>query len=322
METPHAQRGDDITDAAGALYLALLERWNARDAVGFAACFAPDGAVVGFDGSTMQGPTEIETALRQIFAHHATGAYVGAVREARPVGGGAVLVRAVSGVVPAGGADLNPALNAIQSLVAVPIAGRLRVAHYQNTPAQFHGRPDLREDLTRELRAVLTASGGATAATDGGADEPARPTAAPPKEHVLTQPADDGLNDGPVRPRFAGGSDIAIKVPRYRFEAMVAFYRDVVGLPSLGREGDSESFRFGSIRLWLDRVDHQSQTDVWLSLFTDDPDGAFAWLQAQGVPAREEVEPLGDFPGHWVSDPAGVILIVRGPDETSGEGRA
>lgn len=166
----HADRSDTLTDAARSLYDALLDRWNARDAAGFAACFAPDGAVVGFDGSTMQGPAEIETALRQIFAHHATGAYVGLVREARPVGGGAVLVRAVSGVVPAGDADLNPELNAIQSLVAVPTAGGLQVAHYQNTPAQFHGRPELREDLTRQLRAVLAATPAATAATDGGAD--------------------------------------------------------------------------------------------------------------------------------------------------------
>lgn len=123
-----------------------------------------------------------------------------------------------------------------------------------------------------------------------------------------------GSGDAPARPRFTGGSDIALKIPRFRFDETVAFYRDVVGLPPLGQDGTSVSFRFGSIRLWLDRVDHQSQTDVWLGLFTDDPDGAFAYLQEKGTPARDEVEPLGDFPGHWISDPAGVILIVRRPD--------
>ncbi len=123
------------------------------------------------------------------------------------------------------------------------------------------------------------------------------------------------------RPRFSGGKNIAIKVPRYRFEETVAYYRDVLGLPSLGREGDSESFEFGAMRLWLDRVDHQSQTDVWLELFTDDPDAAVAHLHGHGVPARDEVEPLGDFPGHWVSDPAGVIMIVRRPDEDPAGGK-
>ena len=125
---------------------------------------------------------------------------------------------------------------------------------------------------------------------------------------------------GAGRPRFVGGGNIAIKVPRYRFEETIAYYRDVLGLPPLGREGDSESFRFGAMRLWLDRVDHQSQTDVWLELFTDDPDAAFVHLQGHGVPARDEVEPLGDFPGHWVSDPAGVIMIVRRPDEEADGG--
>lgn len=76
------------------------------------------------------------------------------------------------------------------------------------------------------------------------------------------------------RPRFVGGKNIVIKVPRYRFEETVAYDRDVLGLPSLGGEGDSVSFRFGAMRLWLDRVDRQSQTDVWLELFTDDPDAA------------------------------------------------
>ena len=131
--------------------------------------------------------------------------------------------------------------------------------------------------------------------------------------------ADDAKAAGAAdRPRFAGGQNIAIKVPRYRFAETVAFYRDTLGLPVLGKVGTSESFRFGSVRLWLDCVDHQSQTDVWLELFSDDPDAAFAYLQERGVSAREEVEPLGDFPGHWVSDPAGVIFIVRRPD---GEGQ-
>ena len=33
-------------------------------------------------------------------------------------------------------------------------------------------------------------------------------------------------------------------------------------------------------------------------------------LRQAGVPVRDELEPLGDFPGHWISDPAGNILLV------------
>ncbi len=68
---------------------------------------------------------------------------------------GAVLLRAVAGIVPAGATDLNPALNAVQTLVAVRRGDAWRIALFQNTPAQLHGCPDLAESLTQELRALL-----------------------------------------------------------------------------------------------------------------------------------------------------------------------
>jgi len=39
-----------------ALYRTLLERWNDRDAGGFAELFTEDGSVVGFDGSCVETP--------------------------------------------------------------------------------------------------------------------------------------------------------------------------------------------------------------------------------------------------------------------------
>ncbi len=54
-----------------------------------------------------------------------------------------------------GQSDLNPAVNAIQTLVVVKHAGQWQIALLQNTPAQFHGRPDLAEALTEELRQLL-----------------------------------------------------------------------------------------------------------------------------------------------------------------------
>ncbi len=138
-----------------ALYHNLLDAWNRRDAAGFAALFAEDGNVVGFDGSLMNGRQEIETTLRAIFKDHLTGRYIGKIREVRFLSPDVAVLRAVSGVVSAGQTDLNPATNAIQSLVAVKQDGQWRIAHYQNTPAQFHGRPELAEQLTAELRALL-----------------------------------------------------------------------------------------------------------------------------------------------------------------------
>ena len=38
---------------------------------------------------------------------------------------------------------------------AVKRAGRWRIILFQNTPAQFHGRPELAQQLTDELRELL-----------------------------------------------------------------------------------------------------------------------------------------------------------------------
>lgn len=120
-----------------------------------AALFAEDGNVVGFDGSQMNGRVEIASTLGGIFAHHQTARYVGKVREVRLLSSDTAILRAVVGMVPPGGADINPAVNAIQSLVAVRHSGQWQVALFHNTPAQFHGRPELSDALSAELRQVL-----------------------------------------------------------------------------------------------------------------------------------------------------------------------
>jgi uncharacterized protein (TIGR02246 family) len=137
-----------------ALYQGILASWNARDATNFAAPFTDDAEVIGFDGSQMTGRGEIEATLKRIFADHETGAYVGIIRSVRFLSSGVAMLRAVSSVIPAGQANLNPALNAQQALIAIKHDGAWRIALYQNTPAQFHGRPDLAQRLTDELRAA------------------------------------------------------------------------------------------------------------------------------------------------------------------------
>jgi uncharacterized protein (TIGR02246 family) len=138
-----------------ALYQQLLSAWNERNARDFAALFAEDGNVVGFDGSPIDGRSAIEAEIRRIFTDHQTAAYVGKVREVRFLAADVAILRAVSGMVPPGQSDLNPAVNTIQSLVAVKRDGEWHIALYQNTPAQFHGRPDLAQQLTGELRQLL-----------------------------------------------------------------------------------------------------------------------------------------------------------------------
>jgi uncharacterized protein (TIGR02246 family) len=148
------------SDAGGAqppeaLYRQLLDAWNRRSAAGYAAPIAEDGNLVGFDGSQIDGRAAIEAEIGQIFADHQTARYIGKVREVRLLAPDVALVRAVVGMVPPGQAEINPAVNAIQSVVAVRDAGVWRVALFQNTPAQFHGRPELAQQLTDELSEEL-----------------------------------------------------------------------------------------------------------------------------------------------------------------------
>lgn len=147
----------DTYEEVCALYTRVLDAWNRASADDFAALFAEDGEVVGFDGSQMSGRTAIAAELGQIFADHATGMYVGKIRGVRLLGSDALVLRAVVGMVPPGQSDLDPKLTAVQALVAEERDGEWHVILYQNTPAQFHGRPELAERLTEELRQELKA---------------------------------------------------------------------------------------------------------------------------------------------------------------------
>jgi uncharacterized protein (TIGR02246 family) len=144
-----------------ALYQELLRAWNDRNALGFAGLFSEDGVAIGFDGSSQGTRMEIEEMLRQVFAHHQTSAYVAKVKSVRFLADDVALLRAVAGMVPPGDSDINPAVNAVQSLVAEQQDGQWRIGLFQNTPAAFHGKPQLSQKLTEELRAELRAQAAA-----------------------------------------------------------------------------------------------------------------------------------------------------------------
>jgi uncharacterized protein (TIGR02246 family) len=147
-------------DGAIQLYEAILDAWNRCDAAAFAGLFVPDGNTVGFDGSQMNGQDEIRDSLEAIFRDHRPAQYVGKIREVRSISPDVTLVRAVAGMVPPGGSDLNDDLS-IQSLVALRAGDRWRAALWHNTPAAYHGRPDDRAALADELRSLIPSRAGA-----------------------------------------------------------------------------------------------------------------------------------------------------------------
>jgi uncharacterized protein (TIGR02246 family) len=134
------------------LYRTLIESWNRRDARAFADLFYAQGNSIGFDGSQMNGPEEIYTELGKIFTHHKTSSYVTLVREVRFLGTDVFLLRASAGMLPPGKTEIKPDVNAIQSLIALREGKVFKIALFQNTPAAFHGRPELSVALTKELQ--------------------------------------------------------------------------------------------------------------------------------------------------------------------------
>ena len=139
------------------LYRNLLDRWNHGDASGFRSLFRDDGSIVGFDGTSVESAHRIEEHLAAIFSDHEHPTYVTKVREIRPLGADAALLRAVAGLLPPGESHIKPELNATQTLVAVRRNGEWRIAHFQNTPASLDGRPEEHEALTNELQALVPA---------------------------------------------------------------------------------------------------------------------------------------------------------------------
>ncbi len=118
-----------------------------------------------------------------------------------------------------------------------------------------------------------------------------------------------------MKPNFAAGRNIAMKVPPHEYEPTITFYRDVLGLPQITEPASSSTtsvrFAFGDKVLWIDRVPTISQAELWLEVVADDPDRAAAHLDAHGCPRRDEIEPLpDDIPGFWISSPCNIIHLV------------
>ena len=115
---------------------------------------------------------------------------------------------------------------------------------------------------------------------------------------------------------FEGGINIAIKIPKSKYEQTVAFYRDILKLeveekpidnPTVSR---THQVKFGNNIVWLDCVDNYTHSETWLELNTADVDTATKYLQSRGVETCDEIEQLPENM-HWITDPAGTVFIVK-----------
>ncbi len=116
--------------------------------------------------------------------------------------------------------------------------------------------------------------------------------------------------------KFEAGINIAIKIPKSKYEKTVAFYRDILKLPVEERPIDNPTVsrtyevKFGNNIIWLDCVDNYTHSETWLQLTVANVDEATKYLQTNGVETCDEIEELPENM-HWITDPAGTVFNLQ-----------
>ena len=119
---------------------------------------------------------------------------------------------------------------------------------------------------------------------------------------------------------FQGGINIAVKIPKSKYEKTVAFYRDIlklevvekpISLPTVSR---THQVTFGPNILWLDCVDNYTHSETWLELRTPDVESATDYLRTNGIETCDELEQIPETM-HWITDPAGTVFILTSDRE-------
>jgi uncharacterized protein (TIGR02246 family) len=133
-----------------------MDGWNRGSGEAFASPFAEDGDLVGFDGTHLKGRQEIASFHQQLFDTYVKGTrLVGKIRSVRFLTSDVALMHVVGGTIMADQTDIEPERNSVQTLVATKNRGEWRLAAFQNTRAQYLGRPKEAQALTEELRRLL-----------------------------------------------------------------------------------------------------------------------------------------------------------------------
>lgn len=137
------------------VYQQLIDGWNSRIANKMAQQFTENGELIGFDGSHLVGRDNILNHLQSIFTNHPTPIFITKVKSIKLLSTNVGILRAIVGMIPDGQNDIKPELNAHQTLIAVKVNEHWNIELFQNTPAQFHGSPELVENMTAELKKLI-----------------------------------------------------------------------------------------------------------------------------------------------------------------------
>jgi uncharacterized protein (TIGR02246 family) len=155
------QREKSSTESESAihtLYLQMIDGWNRGNGEAFATPFAEDADLVGFDGTHLKGRQEIASFHQNLFDTFVKGSrLIGKVRSVRFITPDIAIMHAVGGTIMPGQSDIEPERNSVHTIIVKrgDAIGRWHIVAFQNTRAQYVGRPNLVEALTDELRREL-----------------------------------------------------------------------------------------------------------------------------------------------------------------------
>lgn len=116
--------------------------------------------------------------------------------------------------------------------------------------------------------------------------------------------------------KFEAGINIAIKIPKSKYEKTLVFYRDILKLeveekpidnPTVSR---THEVKFGNNIIWLDCVDNYTHSETWLQLTVPNVEEAAEYLRSNGVETCDEIEELPENM-HWITDPAGTVFNIQ-----------
>lgn len=116
--------------------------------------------------------------------------------------------------------------------------------------------------------------------------------------------------------KFEAGINIAIKIPKGKYEKTVTFYRDILKLEVTEKPIDNPTVsrthevKFGHNTIWLDCVDNYTHSETWLQLTVPNVEEATTYLQSNGIETCDEIEELPSNM-HWITDPAGTVFNLQ-----------
>jgi uncharacterized protein (TIGR02246 family) len=122
------------------VYQRLMAAWNQGSGEAFAAVFADDGHLVGFDGHHFKGRDEIAPFQQELFDKWLKGSrLVGTVQDVRFLGPDVAVMHAVGGTITRGKSTPAPGRDSVQTLVVTRQGHEWQIVAFQNTRLRLIG---------------------------------------------------------------------------------------------------------------------------------------------------------------------------------------